>query len=151
MNVQVFSVRVDAPHLAQDQQQLNTFIASVELVQSDTHFIESDASYWSVLLHYKEKINLGPREKEPLTDLTQDQIDRFQQLKNWRNEKAKTNGLKPFIICHNSHLIQIAVQHPKTSSDFQWIKRFGAKRTQLFADEIIQLLENIYLNQEEIL
>ena len=49
MNVQVFSVRVDAPHLAHDQQQLNDFIDSVELVQSDTHLIESDASYWSVL------------------------------------------------------------------------------------------------------
>ena len=151
MNVQVFSVRVDAPHLAHDQQQLNDFIASVELVQSDTHFIESDASYWSVLLHYKEKINLAPREKESLTDLTQDQVDRFQQLKKWRNEKAKTNGVKPFVICHNSHLIQIAVQHPKTSSDFQWIKGFGEKRTQHYADEIIQLLENIYLNQEELI
>jgi len=101
MNVQVFSVRVDAPHLAHDQQQLNDFIASVELVQSDTHFIESDASYWSVLLHYKEKINLAPREKESLTDLTQDQIDRFEHLKKWRNEKAKTNDLKPFVICHS--------------------------------------------------
>ena len=122
MNVQVFSVRVDAPHLAHDQQQLNDFIASVELVQSDTHFIESDASYWSVLLHYKEKINLAPREKESLTDLTQDQIDRFEHLKKWRNEKAKTNDLKPFVICHNSHLIQIAVQHPKTVPIFNGLK-----------------------------
>ena len=151
MNVQVFSVRVDAPHLAQDQRQLNDFIASVELVQSDTHFIESDASYWSVLLHYKEKINLAHREKESLTDLTQDQIERYQQLKKWRNEKAKTNGVKPFMVCHNSHLMQIAVQDPKTSSDFQWIKGFGGKRTQQYADEMIQLLENIYLNQGELI
>ncbi|MGL2987896.1 HRDC domain-containing protein [Flavobacterium sp. RSSA_27] len=140
MNVQVFSVRVDAPHLAHDQQQLNDFIASVELVQSDTHFIESDASYWSVLLHYKEKINLAPREKESLTDLTQDQVDRFQQLKKWRNALANQRDVKPFMICHNSHLIQIAVQHPKTSSDFQWIKGFGTKRTQQYGDEIIALI-----------
>lgn len=151
MNVQVFSVRVDAPHLAHDQQQLNDFIASVELVQSDTHFIESDASYWSVLLHYKEKINLVSQEKASLTDLTQDQIEKYQQLKKWRNEKAKTNGVKPFVVCHNSHLIQIAVQHPQALSDFQWIKGFGEKRTQQYADEIIQLLENIYLNQEELI
>jgi ribonuclease D len=151
MNVQVFSVRVDAPHLAQDQQQLNDFIASVELVQSDTHFIESDASYWSVLLHYKEKINLASQEKASLTDLTQDQIEKYQQLKKWRNEKAKTNGLKPFVVCHNNHLIQIAVQHPQALSDFQWIKGFGEKRTQQYADEIIQLLENIHLNQEELM
>jgi superfamily II DNA helicase RecQ len=149
MNVQVFSVRLEAPYLVQDQQQLNDFIASVELVQSDTHFIESDASYWSVLLHYKEKINLAPREKASLTDLTQDQIDRFQQLKKWRSEKAKTNGVKPFVVCHNSHLIQIAVQHPQALSDFQWIKGFGEKRTQQYADEIIQLLENSILNKEE--
>lgn len=151
MKVQVFSVRVDAPHLAHDQQLLNDFIASVELVQSDTHFIESDASYWSVLLHYKEKINLVSQEKASLTDLTQDQIDRFEHLKKWRNEKAKTNGVKPFVVCHNSHLIQIAVQHPQTLSDFQWIKGFGEKRTQQYADEIIQLLENIHLNQEELI
>ncbi|MGL3000024.1 HRDC domain-containing protein [Flavobacterium sp. RSSB_23] len=151
MNVQVFSVRVDAPHLAQDQQKLNDFIASVELVQSDTHFIESDASYWSVLLHYKEKINLASQEKASLTDLTQDQIEKYQQLKKWRNEKAKTNGVKPFVVCHNSHLIQIAVQHPQALSDFQWIKGFGEKRTQQYADEIIQLLENIHLNQEELI
>lgn len=151
MNVQVFSVRVDALYLAHDQQQLNDFIASVELVQSDTHFIESDASYWSVLLHYKEKINLASQEKASLTDLTQDQIDRFEHLKKWRNEKAKTNGVKPFVVCHNSHLIQIAVQHPQALSDFQWIKGFGEKRTQQYADEIIQLLENIHLNQEELI
>jgi ribonuclease D len=151
MNVQVFSVRVDAPHLAQDQQQLNDFIASVELVQSDTHFIESDASYWSVLLHYKEKINLAAREKESLTDLTPEQIEKYQQLKKWRNALANQRDVKPFMICHNSHLIQIAVQHPKTSSDFQWIKGFGTKRTQQYADQIIQLLENIYLYQEELI
>ncbi|MGL2993084.1 HRDC domain-containing protein [Flavobacterium sp. TSSA_36] len=151
MNVQVFSVRVDAPHLAQDQQQLNDFIASVELVQSDTHFIESDASYWSVLLHYKEKINLAAREKESLTDLTTEQIEKYQQLKKWRNALANQRDVKPFMICHNSHLIQIAVQHPKTSSDFQWIKGFGTKRTQQYADQIIQLLENIYLYQEELI
>ena len=47
MNVQVFSVRVDAPHLAHDQQQLNDFIASVELVQSDTQAIKSLSCCWS--------------------------------------------------------------------------------------------------------
>lgn len=151
MNVQVFSVRVDAPHLAHDQQQLNDFIASVELVQSDTHFIESDASYWSVLLHYKEKINLAAREKESLTDLTPEQIQKYQQLKKWRNALANQRDVKPFMICHNSHLIQIAVQHPKTISDFQWIKGFGEKRTQQYANEIIQLFENIYQNQEELI
>lgn len=151
MNVQVFSVRVDAPHLAHDQQKLNDFIASVELVQSDTHFIESDASYWSVLLHYKEKINIVSQEKASLTDLTQDQIEKYQQLKKWRNALANQRDVKPFIICHNSHLIQIAVQHPQAQSDFQWIKGFGEKRTQQYADEIIQLLENIHLNQEELI
>lgn len=150
MNVQLFSVRVDAPHLVQDQQQLNDFIASVELVQSDTHFIESEESYWSILLHYREKIGFVSAEKELLTDLTQGQIERYQQLKKWRNDKAKSKSVKPFIVCYNSHLIQIAVQCPKTIADFRWIKGFGEKRTQQYADEIIQLLEKVHLNQEEL-
>ena len=149
MNVQLFSVRVDAPHLVQDQQQLTDFIASVELVQSDTHFIECDASYWSVLLHYKEKINLARHENESLIDLTQDQIERYQQLKKWRNLLAIRLDLKPFMICHNSHLIQIAVQHPRSLSDFQWIKGFGVKRIEKYAKKMIQVLENIPLKQEE--
>lgn len=141
MHVQVFSVRVDAPHLVPDQEQLNAFIASVELVQSDTHFIESDASYWSVLLHYREKIQLSSTEKETLTDLTPAQVERYSQLKRWRNALAQERNVKPFMICHNRHLLEIAVQHPQTLSDFQWIKGFGTKRTQQFAVPLLTLLQ----------
>ena len=79
MNVQVFSVRVNAVHLTQDQQCLNDFIASVELVQSDTYFIESDASHWSVILHYKDKIAVPDclQQHSSLLDLTTEELNRF--------------------------------------------------------------------------
>jgi superfamily II DNA helicase RecQ len=38
----------------------------------------------------------------------------FNQLREWRRERCKRDGVPPYIVCTNKQLAQMAVQRPQT-------------------------------------
>ncbi|MET0760579.1 MAG: single-stranded DNA-binding protein, partial [Flavobacterium sp.] len=56
MKVKLFNIGLNPENLIADQEQLNDFLEGIKFVKSDTHFVESEANYWSVMIHYEEKV-----------------------------------------------------------------------------------------------
>jgi superfamily II DNA helicase RecQ len=147
MKVRHFTIRLVADQLTEDEKQLNHFLENVEFVKSDTHFVEDKDSYWSVMVHYKEKnSNLRldiPADDQNATneqDLNPEQKVFYQTLKLWRTNKAKELKIPSYLICHNSELLNAILRETKTPTDLRKIKGFGELKVEKYGDEILSVL-----------
>jgi len=97
-----------------DEDDLQAFVKDKEVVAAREHFfIKQETPYLVVFLTYLP----GTRElSQPTRDakadtwrelLTESQLPLFNTLRNWRTERAKAEGVPPYIICTNHQLAQI--------------------------------------------
>ena len=125
MKVRLFIIRLDSDKLAEDEKQLNDFLETVEFVKSDSHFVESKVNYWSVLVHYKEKIKAeitsSQRNEVVEQGLNSNQKELYNALKQWRFEKSQKLKIPMVSICHNSELLNIIIRKVKTPTDLRCI------------------------------
>jgi ribonuclease D len=99
-----------------------------------------------VIVHYEDEVN----EKESKITVTKSENDLtereqliYKSLKQWRTEKASEFGLKNFMICHNSELLNISIQKPESINQLRKIKGFGEIKSDKYGDDIIALLNAI--------
>ena len=64
----------------------------------------------------------------------------FDKLKVWRREKARAEGIKPYIIFSDASLIEIANKLPKTKEDLMNIRGVGEKKIDKYGEEILKIL-----------
>ena len=150
MEVQLFSIRVDEKFTQIDQNSLNDFLETVNFKKSDVHFVETEPSFWSVLVQFEEKIDTVSKLQvltEPRHNFQKEnaalnscQQAIFDSLKTWRQNKANELGYPAYVVCHNSHLVDIATSKPKSVSELSQIKGFGENKANRFGIEIIELL-----------
>jgi superfamily II DNA helicase RecQ len=155
-------------HLAEDarnfeEAKLNKFLESIIVRQSFASVVNDE--YWSILVFYEDASNAqipvqenfpeqtAPNVKQsaaksveaekpapaPLI-LTPEQENKFNLLKQWRNERANEDGLPPYMIAQNESLMQIAAARIEKVEDFLGIKGFGEKRAQKYGEEILNIL-----------
>ena len=77
MKLKVFNIRLADKHLEHDQNQVNNFLAQVEMQKSTSTLVSADEHFWSVLIHYKDKSQTADASKKetvalkPTTSATQ--------------------------------------------------------------------------------
>ena len=150
-----------------EEAKLNKFLESIAVRQTFASVVNNE--YWSVLVFYEDAANaqfpiqedfpvqaappsvrqsaakLIEAEKpapEPVI-LTPEQENKFNLLKQWRNERANQDGLPPYMIAQNESLMQIAAARIETVEDFLGIKGFGEKRAQKYGEEILNILNSL--------
>ena len=144
MQVQHFIIRLNSEQIQSDQNKLNDFLNTVTFKKSSTQFVETTTSYWSVLIHYELKSQQKEPEIDPqkeYDDLSENDRIVYKSLRNWRTQKAEQLNVKVFMICHNSELINIAIQKPDSINDLKKIKGFGELKTDKYGGEIVELLK----------
>lgn len=72
----------------------------------------------------------------------------FQSLKEWRTNKAKTEGIAPFMVLHQKTLIQLVVQLPETIEKFEQIKGIGKKLSERYGDELVAIISEYRRNHQ---
>jgi superfamily II DNA helicase RecQ len=148
MKVRLFAIRLVSEKFISDQKVLNDFLENVDFVKSDTHFIESEINYWSVLVHFEDKkTNFKSEEKGSKkvvdileADLDAHQLENYNKLRNWRTKKAQDWGIPSYMICHNSEFLQVVLKKPKTISDLKMIKGFGDLKIENHGEEILDII-----------
>lgn len=144
MKVKVFTIRLSEKELEIDQNSLNDFLDGVTFKKSSTQFVEFESnSYWSVLVHYEEISEAKNADPIQEVELTEREQLIYQNLKQWRAEKATELGFKSFMICHNSVLMNIAVCKPESISQLRKIKGFGEVKWNKYGEDIIALLNAV--------
>jgi superfamily II DNA helicase RecQ len=139
MNVKVFNIRLNKDCFQEDQNSMNEFLNTVDVKLSSANFVTTETlGFWSVVIIYEVKIGVVNRLEGH--ELNPEEKIVFTALKHWRNDLAKKLGWSAFRICHNSHLISIAIKKPQNLEDFKTIKWFGENKIANYGDDIISLL-----------
>ncbi len=129
--------------LFSDKEVSNTF---AELIKTDK------LNYWSVILTYSEfkneKFKKANDKKEKLsystdTELTDEEQIIYDNLKQWRTDKATTEKVSSFVVAYDTELITIAKEKINNIDDFKNIKGFGEKKIAKYGDDIIALLNSL--------
>jgi superfamily II DNA helicase RecQ len=144
MKVKVFSIRLEACVLENDQNVLNEFLATVTFKKSSTQYIEKE-NYWSLLVHYDDNEITKPAslERKSFEDLSAKDQQVYMYLKEWRTEKAEKLQQKNFMICHNSELIDLAIYKPSNLDELKQIKGFGPQKADKFGEDILAILNAV--------
>lgn len=147
MNIKHFRVRVSGEHLQNDQNAINQFLNEVTVKKTATNFIAGMIDYWSVLVFFEPKTSVSKESKEEekvavssFEELSSEERNTLNSLKNWRSEKSNKLGLPQYMICHNSELMTIAKVKPESVDELKKIKGFGEQKISRYGTDIISLL-----------
>ena len=142
MEVRLFKLSLDPEHFLEDQKRINKFLETNAFLNSDSHFVYDDVNYWSVLI-YSETRNAGDSVTITEAQLDAQDAELYHKLKAWRLKKAKAENLAAFMVCHDSHLLQIATEKPETSEALVQLKGFGRAGTQKHGAEILSIVNGM--------
>lgn len=66
----------------------------------------------------------------------------FEKLKSWRMERAKQDGIAPFMVAHNSTLVALAATPPRTIGQLLGTPGFGPKKAESYGGDILAVIAN---------
>ena len=64
----------------------------------------------------------------------------FQALRRWRLEEAKTQGIPPYVVFHDTTLASIAAARPRTRGELARVPGVGAAKLEHYGTTILQVL-----------
>lgn len=148
MRCQAFTLRLDERQ-SLDLQRLNDFLEHVQPIQVSSALVAGSAPVWSVLVFYEGETEV-PRTKrleppqpeapaaKPRPSATNEAL--YQALREWRWQKAKAEGVPPYVVAHDAQLAAIADALPSTPAELTQIKGFGPRKTDRYGEEILALV-----------
>jgi hypothetical protein len=119
MNLRHFTLRLNAEHLLQDQDAINTFMDSVTVKKSATQFVPGNPDFWSVLVYFDEPNGKHTKQPEKLVELSETDLNEEEKQTAGSNSGAKTELIAPeFMILHNATYFHLP-RKPRTMEDSQ--------------------------------
>ena len=147
MNLKLFQTRLDEAHLQHDQETINTFMDSVLVKKTATQFVIGQPDFWSVLVFYENGTpqKNGSKESDKISvapnfELTDEEKQINNALKQWRKDRAKEVNVPEYLICHNAELLNVTKLKPRTLEELTRIKGFGTQKTAKYGDDIIAVI-----------
>ncbi|MHB1260966.1 MAG: HRDC domain-containing protein [Thermoplasmatota archaeon] len=64
----------------------------------------------------------------------------FEALRTWRLERARKDGLSPYIVAYDRSLRQVARERPSSLEDLQGIQGFGPAKAIKYGPELLEVL-----------
>jgi superfamily II DNA helicase RecQ len=149
MRCQAFTIRLDERQ-SLDLSRLNDFLERVQPIQVSSALVAGSFPVWSVLVFYEGEAEAPrPRERleppqpeapaaKPRPTAANEAL--YQALREWRWQKAKAEGVPPYVIAHDAQLAAIADTLPTTPEELTQIKGFGPRKAERYGEEILALV-----------
>jgi superfamily II DNA helicase RecQ len=154
--LKVFTLKFENKIESFDDSALSNFLTDKKVIKWKSHFFaDKDGYYWTVMVEY---ISLStsstsiPLKKEKKGNdeykkiLTENDWPIFKRLREWRNEKGKSQGIPPYIIFTNVQLAQISVTRPQSLNAFQEIQGIGNAKKEKYGNEVIHIIKSVGLS-----
>lgn len=151
MRCRHFTLRLTAQHAQEDEARLNEFLKTVQIHTVQTATVTPGC--WSVLVFYvgpqpaaaPAPASLAPTmavDQPTPVELTPEEQRIYEQLREWRSQRATSEGKPPYVIANNAVLKQIARGHMsiKAVDDLLAISQFGPARAARYGPDLLQLL-----------
>ncbi len=150
MKLRIMTLPFD-PELGRfDDEPVQRFLADKELIGLRDHFFDHlGQPHLALVLVYRSVVVAAKSEKaagkkarrEDWRDLLEkSDWPLFNTLREWRGQKAKDEGIPPYVICTNLQLAQIVRIRPRTVSKLGEIEGFGSAKLKKYGEELISYL-----------
>lgn len=149
MKIKVLKIRLSDEFQNQDENLVNDYLKTHQILQMTSSLISAKENYWSVLLQYTEKntsVNETKNERYSaavLEELNPDEVKILESLKLWRLERSKADEVPSYFLATNKELISIAKFKPVKKEELKEIKGFGKHKIEHYGSDIIEVLEQI--------
>ncbi|HXG90928.1 MAG TPA: HRDC domain-containing protein [Blastocatellia bacterium] len=148
MLAKVITLKFNSIINAFDDEPLKEFIKDKEVHSIRDHFfIKNDSPYLAMVVTYSMSAQLLPQTKnetkkdESWRDLIKEEdVPLFNTLRDWRNERAKKEGLSPYIVFTNRQLASIVAARPSSLTRLAEIEGIGKMKTEKYGTAILKLL-----------
>ncbi|WP_244847393.1 DNA helicase RecQ [Caballeronia sp. SL2Y3] len=77
---------------------------------------------------------------DPTAGMSPREKARWDRLRTWRAETAKTDGVPAYVIFHDATLAEIARSDPDTIEDLRHIPGIGVRKLERFGDELLDVV-----------
>jgi len=148
--IKTFTLRFDPRIEGFDDQGLRAFLSDKEVQSVREHFfIKDDTPYWAFVVNYDIQPTSGeptpgakPRSKGPdyRSILQEEHWPLFNTLRDWRSEKAKAEGVPPYLVFTNIQLAEAVVRKVGTLAGLGEIRGIGATKVKKYGNEVLALL-----------
>jgi DNA helicase-2/ATP-dependent DNA helicase PcrA len=64
----------------------------------------------------------------------------FDELRRWRSERAKDQGVPAYVVFHDATLAAIAERRPRDRAGLAGISGIGPKKLELYGDDVLRIL-----------
>ncbi|MDT7919561.1 MAG: HRDC domain-containing protein [Meiothermus sp.] len=135
MQCQTFVLRLDNP---KDLERLNAFLAQVMPIQVSSSLVPGNTPFWSVLVFYEGQPPTRPGPAKPAASQSD---PAFEALRTWRSQKAKEEGVPPYVVATNAELQAMLELKPKTLEQLAQVRGFGKTKAAKYGPEILQYLD----------
>lgn len=122
IQVKIFTLSFSSPLGWFDDSAIAEFIKDKDVISVREHFFTKDEMpYWAIMILY-HGLSLPPTPADPKKEkeddyrkrLTNEDWPLFNTLKTWRAERAKAEGIPPYLICTNHQLVDMVLKRPSS-------------------------------------
>jgi len=154
VQVRVFTLGFDPVSERFDDTPVRDFLADkvVETV-TDHFFIQTGRPYLTLVIRYRlaaAAASIQTASKPSGTAAARDAAWRdllgqedwalFNRLREWRGERAKAEGIPPYVICNNRQLAEIVQRRPSTLSALAEADGFGEAKLKKYGRELLAII-----------
>ena len=128
-----------------DDAPLREFIADKEVISFCEHFFVHEATpYLTLIVAYRMMEKDGPRRSrtkpDPRAELQAEEKQAYDALRVWRAERAKAEGIPPYMIASNKQLATMIKMRARSLTALRRIEGIGEAKIAKYGEEILQLL-----------
>lgn len=149
MHMRVFTLRFDPVTERFDDSVVVGFLADKEVLAIRDHFFVRDGvPYLTLVARYRTGVAPAPATGRP--DASRDDSWRelltdadwplFDTLRAWRVERAKREGVPPYVICNNRQLAETVKARPPTLAALGRIEGFGEAKLKKYGQDLLALV-----------
>ena len=151
MLARVLTLRFDPRLEAFDDQPLREFLAQREVLAVREHFFQCNhVPYMAVMVTYAlepSTPNSPPRDTAQgrrgvdwRAQVAEAEIPLFDALRDWRAERARRDGVAPYMVCTNQQLAAMIKARPQSMAKLGTIDGIGKAKLEKYGQEILALL-----------
>lgn len=150
MLVRLFTLRFNPVTERFDDSAVAGFLADKEVLSIRDHFfMKEDVPYLTLVVRYRPAVLPAPADSaRPESQRDESWRERLQEsdwplfntLRSWRSERAKQEGLPPYIICNNRQLAEVVKARPATLAALGHLEGFGEAKLKKYGQDLLALV-----------
>jgi len=152
LSVKLFTIPLNIGTGIFEDTAVRRFLADKQLVEVRDHFFEhDDLPHLVLIVIYRTELvgaeqgaidNASSGKKLQIDKLSETDRNLFNTFREWRNERAKQEGIPVFLIASNVMLLEVVSRKPHSLPQIREIKGFGEGKVKKFGPEILSILSS---------